>query len=105
MALWKSADDAPGALLGAAEGALAEAKRAGRSRWRVADPADTALRLTGKDYAAVPGAEPSAPLSVLQRLIGGLSLGAIVWVLANYAGITSTERLAEEAHRLINLWR
>jgi hypothetical protein len=105
MALWKSADDAPRAVLEAAEQELVEAKRPGRLRWRVADAAGAGLRLTGNDYSVVPSAEPSAPLSVLQRLIGGLSLAALVWVLANYAGITSTERLSEQAQRLVTLWR
>lgn len=100
MALWNSPSDAPQALLGASEAALEEAKWREGERWRVArspeDPIRAEPRVLGQ-RADTP------PQILLQRTLGWLSLVAIGWVVANYAGIANADRL-DAPLRALSAW-
>lgn len=101
MALWTSPSDAPDSLLKAADQALLEAKRRGGNRWQAAELPDAGSTTAVADQATSPGSAPAARLSVLQRSVGWFSLGALVWVVANYTGITSAEALAQQSRCLV----
>jgi hypothetical protein len=110
MALWRSPSDAPDPLLKEADKMLLEARRRGSASWPTAAHLDS----VSKDSAGKAGvegepsasggtsAEPVTPLRILQQIVGWLSLAIIVWVLANYTGIT-TEALAAQFERLMSV--
>lgn len=97
MALWNSPSDAPQALLGASEAALEEAKWRESERWRVARSLEDPIR--AEPRALGQPADPSSQI-LLQRTVGWLSLVAIGWIIANYAGIANPDKLAEPLRAL-----
>ena len=85
---------------------MAQARAAGGGCWRIAQLEALEKPAPAADES-LPGTPEVAsrrvrPLVLLQRTIGWISLGVLLWVAGNYAGFGSAENAAAQTHRLVS---
>jgi hypothetical protein len=107
LAPWSAAGQDGHAVLAAAERAMAQATAAGGSCWRIAEQASDASPAHDHEgplqaEGPKPRAQGVGPLVLLQRSIGWVSLGVLLWIAISYAGLGAADWLAEQTHRLVS---